>query len=58
MCILKIESMKGLKTCVFPGMSPLKQFELYKKRYKHLPDSAKGITCPKPTDEIMDKSKI
>ena len=40
-----------------PGLPPIKQFELWHKWRKIVPDEHKDITCPKPSDEVLKKYK-
>ena len=40
-----------------PGLSEIKQVELYTKWRKLIPDQFQDDVCPKPTDEVLNKVK-
>ena len=46
-----------LKQLTSPGLRPIKQVELWKKWGPLLPESAREVTCPKPSDEIIESIK-
>ena len=38
-----------------PGLTAIKQCELYNEWRKIVPDEFKDITCPRPSDEVLNK---
>ena len=43
-----------LKKLMPPGLCPVKQVELWKRWGALLPEGAREVTCPKPSDEIIE----
>ena len=49
---------KDLKNLQPNGLRPIKQVELWKKWGPLLPEAARKITCPKPSDEVIESIKL
>ena len=47
-----------LKQLVPTALRPIKQVELWKKWSPLIPDWARPITCPKPSDEVINSIKV
>ena len=47
--------MEGLEVIPAPGLRPIKQVEMHKKWRPLLPEWAKDITCPKPSQAVLDE---
>ena len=55
----RIASMpQDLKNLQPNGLRPIKQVELWKKWGPLLPEAARKITCPKPSDEVIESIKL
>jgi len=48
---------RNLKQLVPTPLKPLKQYELWKRWRPLLPEYARDITCPKPSDEVIKSIK-
>ena len=49
---------QDLKNLQPNGLRPIKQVELWKKWGPLLPEAARKITCPKPSDEVIESIKL
>jgi len=43
--------------CLPPGLSDIKQLELYKKVRKYVPEKYQDILCPKPSNDVMIRAR-
>jgi len=43
--------------CIPPGLSDVKQLDLYEKVRKYVPEEYKDILCPKPSEEVIVRGK-
>jgi hypothetical protein len=48
---------RDLKLLTPTALKPIKQVELWKKWGPLLPEEARAITCPKPSDEVIESIK-
>jgi hypothetical protein len=47
----------SFKRCVPPGLTDIKQLDLYEKVRKYVPDEYKDNLCPKPSNDVMIRGK-